>query len=77
MRFKILGILAAVAFVSACETASTDSGATSGGGIIQAKPVEQFTTPLGGASARGTALRSPTGGACCPAAPPTSKAHKQ
>ncbi len=51
MRFKILGILAAVAFVSACETASTDSGATSGGGIIQAKPVEQFTTPLGGASA--------------------------
>jgi len=55
MRFKILGILAALALVSACETASDGSSTTSGGGasggsVVQAKPVEQFTTPLGGAA---------------------------
>jgi len=53
MRFKILGILAAVALLGACETASDTSGQTSGGGssVADAKPVETFTTPLGGSGA--------------------------
>ncbi len=46
MRFKILGILAAVALVSACETAPEDSGAATGAGAAVA-PAETFTTPLG------------------------------
>ena len=48
MRFKILGILAAMALISACETASEDAGAASGAGAAAAKPAETFTTPLGG-----------------------------
>jgi len=45
MRFKILGTLAAVALISACETASEDAGAASGAGAAQ--PAETYTTPLG------------------------------
>jgi len=45
MRFKIMGILAAVALLGACETASDDAGSTSGVGA--AKPAETYTTPLG------------------------------
>jgi len=44
MRFKILGVLAAVALLGACETAPENTGASSGAGV---KPAETFTTPLG------------------------------
>ena len=44
MRYKILGLIAVVSLVAACETASEGGGAAAGGG---AKPVETFTTPLG------------------------------
>jgi peptidoglycan-associated lipoprotein len=43
MRYKILGLFAAVALVSACETASVGGGAGGSG----AKPQETFTSPLG------------------------------
>lgn len=48
MRIKILSILAAVALVSACETASEGSGKGSGSGVANAKPVETSSPPLGG-----------------------------
>ncbi len=52
MRFKIFGILAAAALLSACASGSEDKGMTSGAGsVADAKPVESYTTPLGGASA--------------------------
>ena len=51
MRFKILGILAAVALISACETASEDAGAASGAGAAAAKLTETYTTPPGGQEA--------------------------
>ena len=41
MRFKILGLMAAVALVAACET-GPEGGAGAG-----AKPVETFSSPLG------------------------------
>ncbi|MDD9877355.1 MAG: peptidoglycan-associated lipoprotein Pal [Magnetovibrio sp.] len=50
MRIKILGILAAVALVSACETASEGSGKSSGSGVANAKPVEVYSPPLGGSA---------------------------
>ncbi len=43
MRYKILSLIAAVALVSACETAP--SGGASAGGSAQ--PVETYTSPLG------------------------------
>jgi len=46
MRFKILGILAAVALLGACESASEDAGSKSGTGAA-AQPAETYTTPLG------------------------------
>ena len=45
MRYKILGLFAAVALVSACETAST-GGSSGGSGVANAKPVETYTAPL-------------------------------
>ncbi len=42
MRYKILGLFAAVALVSACET-GPDSGGSAAG---MAKPVESFTSPI-------------------------------
>ena len=42
MHYKILGLFAAVALVSACET-GPDSGGSAAGG---AKPVESFTSPI-------------------------------
>ncbi len=47
MRYKILGLLAAVALVSACETA-LEGGSAGGSGVANAKPQETSTTPLGG-----------------------------
>jgi peptidoglycan-associated lipoprotein len=47
MRYKILGLLAAVALVSACETA-LEGGSAGGSGVANAKPQETGTTPLGG-----------------------------
>ncbi len=46
MRYKILGLISAVALVAACETAP-DSGASAGGG----GPSETYTTPLSGGPA--------------------------
>ncbi len=46
MRYKILGLIAAVALVAACETAPT--GGASAGGVGSAKPVETYSTPLSG-----------------------------
>lgn len=46
MQYKILSLIAAVALVSACETAP--SGGASAGGVGDAKPIESYTTPLGG-----------------------------
>ncbi|HSG94207.1 MAG TPA: peptidoglycan-associated lipoprotein Pal [Afifellaceae bacterium] len=54
MRYKILSLIAAVALVAACETAGEGGGAAAGGGAVAAKPVETFTTPLGGAIRPGT-----------------------
>ena len=49
MRFKILGILAAAALLGACASGSEDKGSTGGSGsVADAKPVESYTTPLGG-----------------------------
>jgi len=42
MRYKILGLFAAVALVSACETGADSGGSAAGG----AKPVESFTSPI-------------------------------
>ena len=47
MRFKIFGILAAIALLGACESASENSGATTGTGAATAQPAETYTTPLG------------------------------
>lgn len=47
MRFKILGILAAIALLGACESAGEDKGSMSGDGGAAAKPAETYTTPLG------------------------------
>ncbi|MBC8339351.1 MAG: peptidoglycan-associated lipoprotein Pal [Rhodospirillales bacterium] len=46
MRYKILGLFAAIVLVSACESAST-GGAAGGSGVAGAKPVETFSAPLG------------------------------
>ena len=46
MRYKILGLISAVALVAACETAPK-SGASAGGG----GPAETYTTPLSGGPA--------------------------
>ncbi len=46
MRYKILGLIAAVALVSACETAPS-GGASAGGSGKSVSPVETFTSPLG------------------------------
>jgi len=42
MRYKILGLFAAVALVSACETGADSGGSAAGG----AKPVESYTSPM-------------------------------
>ncbi|MDA0305880.1 MAG: peptidoglycan-associated lipoprotein Pal [Proteobacteria bacterium] len=42
MRYKILGLFAAVALVSACETGADSGGSAAGG----AKPVESYTSPI-------------------------------
>jgi len=42
MRYKILGLFAAVALVSACETGADSGGSAAG----EAKPVESFTSPM-------------------------------
>ncbi|MCH7863812.1 MAG: peptidoglycan-associated lipoprotein Pal [Proteobacteria bacterium] len=47
MRYKILGLISAVALVAACETAPK-SGASAGGG---GGPSETYTTPLSGGPA--------------------------
>lgn len=48
MRFKIYGVLAAAALLSACASGSEDQGTTSGAGsVANAKPVETYTAPLG------------------------------
>ncbi len=47
MRIKILSLLGAAALLGACETASVGSGSSSGSGIINAKPAETYTAPLG------------------------------
>ena len=55
MRFKILGILAAAALLGACASGSEDKGSASGAGsVADAKPVESYTTPLGGSMAAGS-----------------------
>jgi len=45
MRFKILGILAAVALLGACESASENTGSASGAGAA-VQPAETSTAPL-------------------------------
>tara|TARA_B100000315_G_scaffold236648_1_gene252672 strand:+ start:252 stop:788 length:537 start_codon:yes stop_codon:yes gene_type:complete len=47
MHFKILGLIAAIALVSACETASEGGASAGGSGVANAKPQETFTSPLG------------------------------
>ena len=47
MRFKILGLMAAVTLVAACETGPEGGAGASGAGVAGAKPVETFSTPLG------------------------------
>ncbi len=48
MRFKIYGVLAVAALLSACASGSEDQGTTSGAGsVADAKPVETYTAPLG------------------------------
>lgn len=48
MRFKILGILAAVVLLGACESTSENSVSTSGeGDVNNAKPVETQSSPQG------------------------------
>ena len=54
MRYKILGLIAAVALVSACETASTGGASAGGSGVANAKPQETFTSPLGRGVTPGT-----------------------
>ena len=49
MRYKILGLISAVALVAACETAPKSGAAAGGGG--SAKPVETYSTPLTGGPA--------------------------
>ncbi len=52
MRYKILGLIAAVALVSACETASEGGSSAAGSGVANAKPQETYTSPLGGGAKR-------------------------
>ena len=47
MRFKILGLMAAVALVTACETGPEGGAGAGGAGVAGAKPVETFSSPLG------------------------------
>ena len=47
MRFKILGLMAAVALVAACETGPEGGAGAGGAGVAGAKPVETFSSPLG------------------------------
>ena len=47
MRYKIVGLIAVVALVSACESVPSGGGSISGGGMGKdAKPIESFTSPL-------------------------------
>ena len=47
MRYKIFGLIAAVALVSACECTPSGGSSISGGGMGKdAKPIESFTSPL-------------------------------
>ena len=46
MRFKILGLMAAVALVAACETGPEGGAGAGGAGVAGAKPVETFSSPL-------------------------------
>ena len=50
MRYKILGLISAVALVTACETAPK-SGASAAGGGSTSGPVETYTSPLTGVPA--------------------------
>lgn len=55
MRFKIFGILAAAALLSACASGSEDKGMTSGAGsVADAKPVETYTSPLAASAVAGS-----------------------
>ena len=47
MRFKILGLMAAVALVAACETGPEGGAGAGGAGVAGAKPVETYSSPLG------------------------------
>jgi peptidoglycan-associated lipoprotein len=47
MRFKILGLIAAVALVAACETAPEDTGAQSGGGQTAASTQQTSAQRVG------------------------------
>ena len=47
MHFKILGLMAAVALVAACETGPEGGAGAGGAGVAGAKPVETFSSPLG------------------------------
>ena len=52
MRFKIFGILAATALLSACASGSEDKGSTSGAGSAAATtPTASSATPVGGVMA--------------------------
>ena len=54
MRYKILGLISAVALVAACETAPKSGASAGGGGVAVAGgggPVETYTTPLTGGPA--------------------------
>ena len=46
MRFKILGLMAAVALVAACETGPEGGAGAGGAGVAGAKPVETFSSSL-------------------------------
>jgi len=47
MRYKIFGLIAAVALVSACESTPSGGSSISGDGMGKdAKPIESFTSPL-------------------------------
>lgn len=53
MRYKILGLFAAVALLSACETASTVGG-TSGGSGVSKKAISQTASPSAATVAPGS-----------------------
>ncbi|NQV98112.1 MAG: peptidoglycan-associated lipoprotein Pal [Rhodospirillales bacterium] len=55
MRFKIFGVLAAAALLSACASDPVETGMASGAGnVADAKPVETYTAPLGSTIAAGS-----------------------